>query len=128
MATNDESILETIKTALGVAADYDVYDEEIKLFINSALGELNQLGIGPEEGFEIETGEEKWSELLGDKLYLSGAKTLIVLQVRMLWDPPGTGYLLNTYEKLLLQQQWRLEVAQDERNRPAPADRRIPNV
>ena len=48
------SILETVKKSLGLPADYDAFDPDILLFTNSVLANLNQIGVGPTAGFQIE--------------------------------------------------------------------------
>ena len=43
-----ESILTSIKKLLGVAEEYEHFDPDIIMHINSVLMILTQLGIGPE--------------------------------------------------------------------------------
>lgn len=114
MGTNDKSILTTVKKALGLSDDYTPFDEDLILFINGQMGELRQLGIGPPEGFEIEDKDQKWSDLLGEELRLSGAKTLVVQRCRQQFDPPENGAVIISMEKQILELQWRLSVVVDE--------------
>lgn len=50
----EESILISIKKLLGISDDYTQFDEDIIMHINTVFLNLNQLGVGPEEGFSIE--------------------------------------------------------------------------
>ena len=53
----EESILNDIKKMLGITEDYDVFDTDIMVHINGAIGILNQLGIGV-EGFFLSTATQ----------------------------------------------------------------------
>ena len=48
-----ESILTSIKKLLGIAEDYNQFDQDLIMHINSVFSILNQLGVGPSEGFSI---------------------------------------------------------------------------
>ena len=61
-----ESILTSIKKLLGIAEEYEHFDTDIIMHINSAFSVLTQLGVGPEEGFRIEDAGTEWSEFLYD--------------------------------------------------------------
>ena len=47
------SILSSTKKTLGISASYTVFDQDIIMHINSVFALLNQLGLGPDEGFFI---------------------------------------------------------------------------
>ena len=49
-----DSILTSVKKALGIAEEYEHFDPEIIMLINSFLAILNQVGIGPPAGFSIQ--------------------------------------------------------------------------
>ena len=53
MAPKNESILSSMKKLLGIVPEYEAFDDQILLYINTAFSVLHQLGVGPEEGFEI---------------------------------------------------------------------------
>ena len=46
-----ESILTSIKKLLGIPEDYTAFDDQIIIHINSVFMILNQLGVGPKDGF-----------------------------------------------------------------------------
>ncbi len=60
----ETSILTSTKELLGVPTVQDVFDTDIITHINSAFSVLNQLGIGPAEGFMIEDDAADWSAYL----------------------------------------------------------------
>lgn len=110
----EESILLSVKALLGPDADYDVFDQDIVIFINSAIATLTQLGIGPSEGFEITGEEETWEDFLGgDMRRINSVKTYIFMKVRMAFDPPASSYVLSAYEDSCKEFEWRLNVAVD---------------
>ncbi len=49
----NESILTSVKKQLGIAEDYEYFDMDLIIHINSVFSILTQLGIGPAEGSSI---------------------------------------------------------------------------
>ena len=90
-----ESILTSIKKLLGPEETDTQFDEDIIIYINSAIMRLNQLGIGPSEGYSIKDKENKWSELIGTRKDLDAVKSYIYLKVRLIFDPPQSGFLVD---------------------------------
>lgn len=107
----NESIFESIKKLLGPDSDYEVFDQDILIFINGALATLTQIGIGPPEGFKITGPDETWSDLLGDKQDLESVKTYIYMKVRLVFDPPSNSSVLSAYKEACQEFEWRLNVA-----------------
>lgn len=103
-----DSILDSVKKVLGLSPDYDVFDVDIIMHINSVFSTLHDLGIGPDDGFEIEDDVAGWSSFLGDDKVLNRVKTYVTLKVRMLFDPPSTAHLTAAYEKQIAELEWRL--------------------
>lgn len=115
-----DSILDTTKKMLGLAEDYDVFDQEIIMHINSVLGTLNQLGIGPDAGFSITDNTATWDDFLGSDARFNPAKSYMYLRVRMLWDPPSIGYVLTAMDKQKEELEWRLNILRENIVHPAP--------
>jgi hypothetical protein len=105
-----ESILTSIKNLLGIEATDTNFDVDIIMGINSALFNVNQLAIGPTDGFRITDATTTWSDLLGARIDLEAVKTYIYLKVRLLFDPPQMGYLVESINKQCLELEWRLNV------------------
>jgi hypothetical protein len=116
------SILTDTKKALGLADDYTAFDPDIIMHINSVISTLNQLGVGPPEGYAIASDTGTWTELIGDEKRLNNVQSYLYLRVKMLFDPPSVGYVLTALEKMILEAEWRIMVAQDEILYPAPVN------
>ncbi|QAU06721.1 virion structural protein [Gordonia phage Chikenjars] len=112
-----ESILNSTKKILGIDEDYDAFDMDVILHINSALSTLNQLGLGPEEGFMIEDESAEWGDLLEDDMRLNSVKSLVYLKVRLMFDPPTTSFALTAMQEQIRELEWRLNVYREGRDR-----------
>ena len=106
----EASILKSVKKVLMVPDDYTAFDGDILMHINSVFSTLNQLGVGPPEGFMIEGDTEEWDTFLLDDMRLNNVKTYMYLRVRLLFDPPATGFLRDSMEKQIEQLEWRINV------------------
>jgi hypothetical protein len=104
----EESILDSTKKILGLDASYTPFDLDVITHINAAFSILNQLGVGPEEGFSISDSGSVWGDFGVPLNQLSLVKTYVFLKVRMLFDPPSTSFLLDTYTKQIQEYEWRL--------------------
>lgn len=106
----DESILRDIKKMLGLDLDYDPYNADVIVLINSALMVLCQLGVGPKKGFVVKDYTSKWSDFLVNDVNLEAAKQYVYLKVRVTFDPPSSSAVLSSYEKQMQELEWRLNV------------------
>lgn len=107
-----ESILTSVKAHLGIVEEYEHFDRQIIEHINSVMSDLNQLGVGPEEGFRIEDKTSTWGEFIPiDNLKLDSVKSYIFLRVKLLFDPPSGSAVLASYERQIEKMEWRLTVA-----------------
>lgn len=106
-----ESILTTIKKLLGISEEYEHFDSDIIVHINSALMILTQLGVGPANGFSISDEMSLWSDFLGDDPRLEAVKTYIHLKVKLLFDPPTNSAVIESLNKSISELEWRLNVA-----------------
>lgn len=105
---NEASILNTVKSKVLVDPENDVFDLLIASNINTSFLYLNQIGVGPEEGFEITGPGESWNDFTkGDKRLL-GVKDYISLKVRLLFDPPQTSFAIKAIEDQIRELEWRL--------------------
>lgn len=104
------TILVDIKKLLGLEENYTPFDTDVMIHINSAFMTLNELGVGPKNGFILLNKEQKWSEFLPEGIQLEGVKTYIYLRVKLLFDPPGNSFLVDAIEKQIKELEWRLNV------------------
>lgn len=105
-----ESILVSIKKLLGIPDDYTHFDQDVIIQINSAFSILNQLGVGPEEGFAIDGSSATWSEFIGEDPRLNLVKTFVQIKVKLAFDPPTSGTLMDSYNRQLDELTWRLSI------------------
>lgn len=108
-----ESILTSIKKLLGIAEEYEHFDSDIVMHINTALMTLTQLGVGPPEGFVIEDDSAKWTDFLSDDelAQMQSVKTYVYLNVRVVFDPPTVSSVLEAYRRKITELEWRLNVS-----------------
>lgn len=108
--TQIESILNSVKKALGIEAEYDHFDPELIMFINSAFGVCYQLGVGPtDKPFIIEDAKATWDEFIqGDQI--ETIKTYIFAKVKLIFDPPTSSSVLQAYQELIKEFEWRSNV------------------
>lgn len=105
-----DSILDSIKKMLGVA-EYDDFDVDIIIHINSAIAILTQLGVGPIKGFVINGSTETYEQFCGsDKTVTSMVKNYLYMKTRLGWDPPTNGTVIANYESAIRELEYRLRV------------------
>ena len=109
----DESILVSIKKLLGIAEDYDYFDQDIVMHINAAFMVLTQLGIGPSEGFLITDDTDTWSDFIDDATNLGSIQSYVYMKVKLMFDPPQNSFTVDSMTKLVNELEWRLNVAAD---------------
>lgn len=106
-----ESILISIKKLLGIEADYEHFDPDIIMHINSVFMILTQLGVGPPEGFRIEDETTTWNDFLSGDNNLDAVKSYIHLKVKLLFDPPLSSAVIESMNRMISEFEWRLNVS-----------------
>ena len=105
-----DSILTSIKKLLGMTEDYTSFDTDIIIHINTALMVLNQLGVGPSEGFRITDANDAWDDYIEEDDDLEAVKTYIYLKVKLVFDPPTNGAVMEALKQSIAEYEWRLNV------------------
>ena len=106
-----DSILTSIKKLLGIAEEYNHFDEDLVMHINSVFSILTQLGVGPSEGFYIEDDSATWDEFTNDVKTLNDVKSYMYLKVKLLFDPPLSSAVMESMNRSISEFEWRLNVA-----------------
>lgn len=106
-------ILDDVKKLNNIDVDDPSFDLDIQIHTNSVFSTLQQLGVGPETGFAIVTGNETWDDYTVLPNALSAVKSYIFLRVRLLFDPPTNPSLLTSLKEQRLELEWRLNVTVD---------------
>lgn len=108
-----DSILMTIRKLVCGDPYADHFDTDLLVHINACFSILNQLGVGPENGFAVTDETQSWSSYSDNDLILNMVKTYVTLKVRVIFDPPLTSSVLEAMNKEISQLEWRLNVAVD---------------
>ena len=109
----EESILKTIKQLIGCPDDFEQFDLDLTIHINSAFATLTQLGVGPKEGYRITGVDNVWNEFEDDPQKLSLIKDYVYIKTRLLFDPPTCGSLMDSLKEQLKEMEWRLYMLYD---------------
>lgn len=107
-----DSILNSTKKQLGPTAEYDYFDQEIIMHINTVFVILIQMGVGPSKGFAIEDDKAVWTDFLSDDhWFFPSLKTYMYAKVRLIFDPPTSGSLKDALQRIVDELEWRLNFA-----------------
>lgn len=106
------SILNDVKHTLGLLPDQKAFDIDIMIHINGAISTLTQLGVGPVNGYMIESENNQWDEFADDPR-LNSVKSYIILRTKLVFDPPGTGFVIAAIERQIAELEYRINVVVD---------------
>ena len=104
------SILSSIKKLIGPTEDDTSFDVDIIMHINSAFFRLNQLGVGPSEGFSITDKTKTWEEFLVARKDLEAVKSYVYQKVRLVFDPPQSAFLVEALKESIKEFEWTINV------------------
>lgn len=110
--TVSESILTSVKKSLGISEEYEHYDSDIILCINTALNILYELGLRPEP-FVIHDSSETWDDYFKDYKKIEMVKTYIFQKVKLMFDPPQNGQLIEAINRNLDELTYRIYITVD---------------
>ena len=105
-----DSILTSVKKIIGISEEDESFDTDLIIHINSVLMILNQLGVGPEDGFSITDKSAVWTDVIGDNKFIEAVKTFVGLKVRLIFDPPTSSAVLDSINKTISELEWRINV------------------
>lgn len=108
-----ESILDSVKRSCDVAVEDTSFDGLLVLHTNAILAVLNDLGIGPLDGFSIEDNTATWEDFIGTDKRLNNIKTYVGLRVRQLFDPPTLSFVIEAMERQIEEFGWRISVKRE---------------
>lgn len=114
---NNDSILNSIKRLLGIIPEtVTAFDQEIIIHINTVFGTLTSMGVGPINGFKITDSNDTWSSFIDQchtpegvpEEMFEDVKTFIYMKVKLIFDPPSSASLLDSYNNLIKEIEYRL--------------------
>lgn len=104
-----ESILTSIKKMLGITEEYENFDADIIMHINSVFMILNQLGIGSEKCYRIVDKFDIWTDFLPETdQNFEPVKSYIYLKVKILFDPPASSIVMESMNRMVNELEWRM--------------------
>lgn len=108
-----ESILTSIKKLLGITEEYDHFDQDIIMHINSVFMVLTQIGVGPSEGFSITDKSATWADFIRNnpKIKAEWLQSYVYMKVKLMFDPPLGSVVMESMNKLIGELEWRLYMA-----------------
>ena len=104
------SILDTVKKTCGLGSDYDAFDQDILVFLNAAILDLTQNGIGPSDGFTVTDSSQTFEDFVGGFKNVGAVATYLSQKTRIAFDPPSSSYVLEAMNKNLAELIWRLNL------------------
>lgn len=109
-----DSILNSVKTDIGLTEDYTVFDDTIVRDINDVFFILWQLGIGNDTTvpFTISDDTAVWSDFIEDGK-VEPCKTYVSNRVKLLFDPPTSSVLIDNIKAQDDELEWRMLVSTD---------------
>ena len=108
-----DSILTSVKKMLGIAEEYDHFDADLIMHINSVLTILGQLGVGPAEGFFFFVYGAEWTDFMPDMSNLQFIKTYVYQKVKLLFDPPQSASAIEALNRSISELEWRINAQVD---------------
>ena len=79
------------------------------MHINAQFLALKQLGVGPESGYFITGYDEEWENyILDEPTLLNSVKDYIYLKVRLVFDPPGSSFVIDSIKSMINEIEWRM--------------------
>jgi len=108
-----DSILTSIKKILGITEEYEHFDPDLIMHINTVFSILNQLGVGSKSPFSIQDKTATWNDFIQDNDKIEMVKSYMGLKVKLLFDPPLQSSVIESMNKLISELEFRLNVACD---------------
>lgn len=102
------SILQDIRLTVGPGDGSDVFDRDLKIALNAAIADLLDVGVHNSQAFVVTGDSETWEQLLDDGIQEEDAKTYVMLQTRITFDPPANGTVMQAYKEQSEKCLWRV--------------------
>ena len=111
-----DSILMSVKKMLGGLEpnEESPFDADIIMQINGVFGILQQLGVGPKEGFTITDSEDQWTDFSTDTVILNMVKPYMYAKVKLGFDLSSTSSaVVEALKNQVAEFEWRMNVHVD---------------
>lgn len=110
MDSNRTSILDTIKAMLGLPIDGTDFDIDVLAHINGSLAVMNQLGVGPKEGYVVIDKSQTFKDFLKEEppTVYNLVKLAMFYRVKLGFDTESN-QVSASLKELLSETEWRLK-------------------
>lgn len=107
-----DSILNSVKSYLGISADDIAFDTDILMSINAVMFALNQLGVGPSTPVVVEDSTQDWLDYF-DEEAVGMIRQYVNMRVKILFDPPTNNQIMDALKEQIAEAEWRILVYAD---------------
>lgn len=109
-----DSILTSIKKLLGITEEYEHFDADLIMHINSVFAILTQIGVGPSTGFSISDDSAIWNDFITNVTQLEAVKIYMSTKVKLAFDNSTlSSAVIAAMERQTAELEWRLSVMAD---------------
>lgn len=108
----NDSILESVKMKIGIDPSETHFDDQLIDYINTALAELHQVGVG-ETPFFIGGTESEWSDFVEDPFVQELCRTYVAKNVQSAFNPSPSSAMEQATQELCNRLLFRIHVAVD---------------
>lgn len=111
-----DSILYSVKKQLGGLdpTEESPFDDDIIMQINGVFSILQQLGVGPREGFAISDETALWTDFTTDLIVLNQIKPYMYAKVKLGFDIASTpSSVITALENIVHEYEFRMNVRVD---------------
>lgn len=109
-----DSILNSVKKALGIEPDYKEFDPDILMHINAAIMTLRQLGIGPVKGYVVTSQYDTFDDYLGEESTETAmVRAYLFYKTKLSFDPPNSSAVMEALKEMIRETEWRLNIQVD---------------
>jgi hypothetical protein len=107
----DAIILDGVKRMLCIQPEVTEFDSDILSHINSAFFTLNQLGVGPEIPFYINS-TTTWNDF-ETQVPKEVVLDYLFLKTKMVFDPPASSSVIEAYKDRIAELEFRMNILVD---------------
>ena len=98
---------------MGLTEEYDAFDQDILILINSVLFELEQIGVKAKDGFSLTDKTVVWSDYSDDDRLLNVLKPYIYMKTKLTFDPPTSSGALDSMNRIIDRFEWKINLYSD---------------
>ncbi len=102
-----DSILDSVKSYLGIMSDDKSFDADILMSINAVMFALNQLGAGPSEPVVVEDATQEWIDYFEESA-IGIVRQYVNMRVKMLFDPSSNNQIMDALKEQIAEAEWRI--------------------